>query len=72
MAKRLKVPASYGTGMARMFSLSGGHKQDGRPQQFRIARAHEAWRYGLGVVTTHQTDLEASLVNLMQWIEADI
>jgi len=72
MAKRLKVPASYGKDMAKMFSLSGGHKQNGKPQQFPIARAHEAWRYGLGVVIRHQADLEASLGSLMQWIETEI
>jgi hypothetical protein len=72
MAKRLKVPANYGKNLANIFALSGGHKENGRPQPFPIARAHEAWRYGLGIVLTHQAHLEEALGSLMEWIETEI
>jgi hypothetical protein len=72
MAKRLRVPACYGKNLLKIFSLSGGHKENGRLQPFRIAQAHEAWRYGLAIVPTHQADLEESLHRLMEWIAAEI
>jgi hypothetical protein len=72
MAKRLRVPANYGKNLSKIFSLSGGHKENGRPQPFPVARAHEAWRYGLGIVLTHQADLEEALGSLMERIATEI
>ena len=72
MAKRLRVPAHYGKNLAKIFTLSGGYKENGRPQPFPVAQAHEAWRYGLGIVLTHQADLEEALGSLMEWIATEI
>jgi hypothetical protein len=72
MAKRLRVPARYGKYLTNIFTLSGGHKENGRVQPFPIAQAHEAWRYGLAIVPAHQADLEESLQRLMEWITTEI
>lgn len=68
MAKRLRVPAMHAPQLSNSFRLHGGYKPNGAQQNFPISQAHEAWRYGLVIVTADQDILLACLNGLILWI----
>jgi hypothetical protein len=73
MAKRLRAPATSGLGsLSKTFRLAGGYKTKGEWQSFRVARVHEAWRYGLAIRPDDQTEIETGLTAMVQWIEQQL
>ena len=68
MVKRLKIPAAHAPKISNSFRLSGGYKQAGIHQSFQISDAHQAWRYGLVIVSADQDALEVCLEALIQWV----
>jgi hypothetical protein len=73
MAQRLRAPAAAGLGyLGQTYKLAGGYKHGGVAQSFPVAQSHEAWRYGLVVNPDDQTELEAGLTALIEWIEQEV
>ncbi|WP_157656461.1 hypothetical protein [Burkholderia ubonensis] len=69
MLSRLKVSAAMVSVPAGPFRTIGGY---GNGQDFELAAAHEAWRYGLAVNDEHQTALEKFLGEVIAYIEEEI